>query len=407
MKQNYESGRSMVEMLGTLAIIGVLSVGAIAGYSYGMDKYRANQTINDVMLLGVDIITQLSQNRGTPTLSAEWGTKTTVGYDFTVVPNPSDDTQYGIQISGVPARVCKMVGDALKPMASVYVNDDEHITEEDPCDESDSNTMEFYFDTGVVESDGCKTDADCGTNKYCDMGLCFNGVRPEMTGRVFDKACTSDAECNTGWTGTCSSCDTSLGYCVEKYDMNNAACTLSDGTTGKCGAGECLPTGCTYDTNKKCDDKEYCASPNNSCTEAFQSGESGSCVSFNARFSPLTMDDGTTYYVSNGPLSWWDADAACKSVDKSLLSVSDLVTESDGSAWEGDYDTHSKTVFASELYSKGWNSNGYPYIWTNNLTDGVNSCFAYFVYLSDGYVDYNDRNYGNYYGGSYYYAVCR
>jgi len=40
-------GRSMVEMLGVLAIIGVLSVGAIAGYSQAMGKYRANQMIND------------------------------------------------------------------------------------------------------------------------------------------------------------------------------------------------------------------------------------------------------------------------------------------------------------------------------------------------------------------------
>lgn len=60
--KKFDSGRSMVEMLGTLAIISVLSVGAIAGYSYGMDKYRANQTINDVMLRAVDIITYT--NRG-------------------------------------------------------------------------------------------------------------------------------------------------------------------------------------------------------------------------------------------------------------------------------------------------------------------------------------------------------
>lgn len=38
-----ELGRSMVEMLGVLAIIGVLSVGAIAGYSKAMRKYRLNQ----------------------------------------------------------------------------------------------------------------------------------------------------------------------------------------------------------------------------------------------------------------------------------------------------------------------------------------------------------------------------
>lgn len=38
------SGRSMVEMLGVLAIIGVLSVGAIAGYSKAMFKYKLNKT---------------------------------------------------------------------------------------------------------------------------------------------------------------------------------------------------------------------------------------------------------------------------------------------------------------------------------------------------------------------------
>lgn len=37
------SGRSMVEMLGVLAIIGVLSVGAISGYSRAMMKYKLNK----------------------------------------------------------------------------------------------------------------------------------------------------------------------------------------------------------------------------------------------------------------------------------------------------------------------------------------------------------------------------
>ena len=38
-----QSGRSMVEMLGGLAIIGVLSVGAISGYSKAMMKYKLNK----------------------------------------------------------------------------------------------------------------------------------------------------------------------------------------------------------------------------------------------------------------------------------------------------------------------------------------------------------------------------
>ena len=55
-------GRSMVEMLGVLAIIGVLSVGAIAGYSKAMTKYKLNKqaeqlstVINAVATYGLQI----------------------------------------------------------------------------------------------------------------------------------------------------------------------------------------------------------------------------------------------------------------------------------------------------------------------------------------------------------------
>ena len=43
-----EPGRSMVEMLGVLAIIGVLSVGGIAGYSKAMMKQRINNTLDKI-----------------------------------------------------------------------------------------------------------------------------------------------------------------------------------------------------------------------------------------------------------------------------------------------------------------------------------------------------------------------
>ena len=41
-----ENGRSMIEMLGVLAIIGVLSVGGIAGYSKAMYRFKMNKTID-------------------------------------------------------------------------------------------------------------------------------------------------------------------------------------------------------------------------------------------------------------------------------------------------------------------------------------------------------------------------
>ena len=49
--KNASTGRSMVEMLGVLAIIGVLSVGAIAGYSKAMMKYKLNKQAEQISWL--------------------------------------------------------------------------------------------------------------------------------------------------------------------------------------------------------------------------------------------------------------------------------------------------------------------------------------------------------------------
>lgn len=46
-----ESGRSMVEMLGVLAIIGVLSVGGIYGYTVAMRSNRINEIIHGASML--------------------------------------------------------------------------------------------------------------------------------------------------------------------------------------------------------------------------------------------------------------------------------------------------------------------------------------------------------------------
>ena len=45
----------MIEMLGVLAIVGVLSVGGIAGYSKAMEKFKTNQLLNDIAHLVVDV----------------------------------------------------------------------------------------------------------------------------------------------------------------------------------------------------------------------------------------------------------------------------------------------------------------------------------------------------------------
>lgn len=62
MKTN-EAGRSMIEMLGVLAIIGVLSVGGIAGYSKAMNKFKTNKVADNVSMIVANIKTLYAQQK--------------------------------------------------------------------------------------------------------------------------------------------------------------------------------------------------------------------------------------------------------------------------------------------------------------------------------------------------------
>ena len=67
--KNEQSGRSMVEMLGVLAIIGVLSVGGIAGYSKAMTKFKINKSMDQISMLVANIRTLFSGQRNYSGLS--------------------------------------------------------------------------------------------------------------------------------------------------------------------------------------------------------------------------------------------------------------------------------------------------------------------------------------------------
>ncbi len=50
-KNKKQCGRSMIEMLGVLAIVGILSAGGIAGYSMAMQNHKTNALIEKVQLI--------------------------------------------------------------------------------------------------------------------------------------------------------------------------------------------------------------------------------------------------------------------------------------------------------------------------------------------------------------------
>ena len=379
----YESGRSMVEMLGVLAVIGVLSIGGIVGYSYGMDKYRANETINDIMLKSIDIVANINQDKAPD--ASSWPTTNPIGYPLSFVQDIPND-RYGIQIQNVPSRVCKMVGDALKNLSIVYVGSEDYTpeTEDDPCDLSDKNTMEFYFET-------LKCEPACGDDEICLWGECVSKTIEETPWRGDTTSCTQDSDCAP------------CGWCKSSYEChpknNGLACSTESVTDGVCHWGECLPkSGCNDD--KPCTGKyEYCASPNTSCTEAFPDGSTGTCIK--ADFKPLTIN-GTEYWISNTALSWWDADAACKALGfNGLISVYDLVPD-----WDG---TFNKKTKLNDLGKELVLRTALSAFWAIEDSDTCSSCsiIKYWGYeAEDISIVRSDRN-DEYALSIFHHAICK
>ena len=71
-----QSGRSMVEMLGVLAIIGVLSVGGIAGYSKAMAKFKLSKAMDQISTIVANVRTLYSSQPNYRGLTTEVAIRT-------------------------------------------------------------------------------------------------------------------------------------------------------------------------------------------------------------------------------------------------------------------------------------------------------------------------------------------
>ena len=128
MLKNNQTGRSMIEMLGVLAIIGVLSIGGIAGYSKAMTKYRVNKAADQVSQLAQNIRTLYASQKNYSTLSSDVirkahlapedmyeNTRSTSLYNpfggyvnvwYAGKNNFSDNKAFQITLDGVPQEAC-------------------------------------------------------------------------------------------------------------------------------------------------------------------------------------------------------------------------------------------------------------------------------------------------------------
>ena len=113
-----ETGRSMVEMLGVLAIIGVLSVGGIAGYTMAMRKYKANEILNTASMLAV---LAKSSNGGAGLVNSETLDVANAGLDMPAGANSmSIDASNEVSITAESNELCSTVEAAASTDPNLY-----------------------------------------------------------------------------------------------------------------------------------------------------------------------------------------------------------------------------------------------------------------------------------------------
>ena len=147
---NLNAGRSMLEMLGVLAVIGVLSIGGLAGFKIAMNYHRANETIHDVMLRATnvpmkweDYQSKVKDFKFTFEDMGAYKEHNGVGYDVVVKsegPNSASGYAFRVEVSNVPSEVCKRIHNMNPPAV------DEIVPSVDGCSNSLVNPMTFYFD---------------------------------------------------------------------------------------------------------------------------------------------------------------------------------------------------------------------------------------------------------------------
>ena len=288
-----QAGRTLLEMLAVLAIVGVLSIAGLAGFTYAMNKIRANDTMRDVNLWALRATeTEQTYPVGQTISTDDIGYKSTHGYDIAAVA--AGNNLFAVELVGLSDKVCKLL---LEMAASSYVVEATHDgmgngVQFDGNDTSvctNEPTLYFYFDSNMNKpTDVCLP--ACGVGETC----CNNGCYPT------DGLCGSLCACPSGTQfgkngmiyygciGTQSpiiACYPSSGNYVCYKDWTQCGTTCTDYTGAGC-------PDCQVDETVDCPDgTQYqpttglCASPDSTT----------GCVENNGSWECVTCATGSSY----------------------------------------------------------------------------------------------------------------
>lgn len=138
MRSKNQFGRSMIEMLGVLAIIGVLSVGGIAGYSKAMMKFKINKTIQQVAQVATTVRTLYAQQK-----------------DFKGLFTSRDAMSSSLDDIILPDSIQKVSGSTTSDQ---YVNEfggGFYVSVRCTWNGSDSDCDNFYIDLTSLPTEAC------------------------------------------------------------------------------------------------------------------------------------------------------------------------------------------------------------------------------------------------------------
>ena len=326
------AGRSLTEMLGVLAVMGIIAIAGVKLFHSAMNSHQANELIYEAQKRATTVAAQILAGKNDLSL-VEF--KNPQGHTFGVEANPQNAEQFNITITGVDADVCKKMKTVVGENTSVRVvsefcdkltfNNDlsrmvyaSDIQTKTVC-EAASNVWCAGSNT-CADSDCCKgkilgvcegcseTGSVTGTAKEgqtCDyhggVGVCHNGAC---------EAKSTEANCTAGGPRCL---DPNYGTCCPMGYM----CT-SNGDV----AGICMKFGTEIDctTNADCIGKYGNSKPWCKITNTLTSG---TCAALESGVTKTVYGLGQVK-VSANQMNWWTAKNWCEAQNKRLINVEDF-----------------------------------------------------------------------------------
>ena len=219
--QMFQKGRSMIEMLGVLAIIGVLSIGGLLGYRRAVNNHQANTILDDVNRFAF-VIMESGRAFSTNAFidNIEYSKTSTYNLDAFLGAGAG---QFGIVVTDVPKGVCEPLVDKANIDYKVRVLSAN--TAESVAQLSANGTVYDSF-----HKDICSNDMNDVILYFGDTSTQCNA--PNESGYT---PCTENSDCCGGyfcWFANNTNCYSSgVGECKKVSDYNPDTKTMSDNKT--------------------------------------------------------------------------------------------------------------------------------------------------------------------------------